>query len=64
MPHTDMGKRRKRAKVRKVMHEYKEGSLKSSSGQKVKKRKQAVAIALSEAGLSRKDRGSKSPKKA
>jgi hypothetical protein len=37
------------AKVHKVMHEYKEGSLKSSSGRKVTGRKQAVAIALSEA---------------
>ncbi|MEO8099442.1 MAG: DUF6496 domain-containing protein [Acidobacteriota bacterium] len=37
------------AKVKKVMHEFKEGDLKSSSGQKVTKRKQAVAIALSEA---------------
>ncbi len=32
-----------------VMDEFKHGSLKSSSGQKVTKRKQAVAIALSEA---------------
>lgn len=31
------------------MREFKEGSLKSSSGQKVKNPKQAVAIALSEA---------------
>ena len=36
-------------KVHKVMKEYKEGSLKSSSGSKVGSRKQAVAIALSEA---------------
>lgn len=36
-------------KVQKVMHEYKGGKLKSSSGQKVTGRKQAVAIALSEA---------------
>ncbi len=36
-------------KVGKVMSEYKHGSLKSSSGEKVKSRKQAVAIALSEA---------------
>jgi len=36
-------------KVHKVMHEFKEGSLKSSSGRRVTKRKQAVAIALSEA---------------
>jgi len=36
-------------KVGKVMGEYKSGSLKSSSGKPVKSRKQAVAIALSEA---------------
>jgi hypothetical protein len=36
-------------KIHKVMEEYKEGSLKSGSGGKVKSRKQAVAIALSEA---------------
>jgi hypothetical protein len=38
-----------RSKVRKVMHEHKEGTLKSGSGKKVTSRKQAVAIALSEA---------------
>lgn len=38
-----------KTKVHKVMKEYKEGSLKSGSGGKVKSRKQAVAIALSEA---------------
>jgi len=37
-------------KVEKVMHEYKEGDLKSSSGRKVKSRWQAVAIAMSESG--------------
>lgn len=36
-------------KVKKVMHEYKEGELKSSKGGKVTSRKQAVAIGLSEA---------------
>lgn len=36
-------------KVSQVMHEFKEGDLKSSSGAKVRKRKQAIAIALSEA---------------
>jgi len=40
-------------KVEKVMHEYKAGSLKSSSGSKVTNRKQAIAIALSEAGKSK-----------
>jgi hypothetical protein len=39
------------AKVRKVMGEYKAGKLKSSSGDKVKSRDQAVAIAMSEAGM-------------
>lgn len=36
-------------KVHKVMREYKAGKLKSSSGQKVSSRDQAVAIAMSEA---------------
>jgi len=36
-------------KVEKAVHEYKHGELKSSSGQKVTSRKQAVAIGLSEA---------------
>lgn len=36
-------------KVSKVMKEYKKGKLKSSSGKKVKNKKQAIAIALSEA---------------
>ena len=40
---------KKNGKVEKVMHEFKEGTLKSSTGQKVTKRKQAVAIALNEA---------------
>lgn len=41
-------------KVEKVMSEYKSGSLKSSSGKKVTSRKQAIAIAMSEAGMSKK----------
>lgn len=41
-------------KVAKVMKEFKEGKLKSSSGEVVTDRKQAIAIALSEAGLSSK----------
>ncbi|MEO6404210.1 MAG: DUF6496 domain-containing protein [Ferruginibacter sp.] len=36
-------------KVEKVMHEMKEGKLKSGSGQKVTNPKQAIAIGLSEA---------------
>ena len=39
--------------VERVMHEFKHGELKSGSGRKVKKPKQAIAIALSEAGASR-----------
>ncbi|WP_375181321.1 DUF6496 domain-containing protein [Chryseobacterium sp.] len=46
-------------KVGKVMHEFKEGKLKSSSGEKVTSRKQAVAIGISEA----KQEGLKVPKK-
>ena len=38
--------------VERVMHEYKHGELETSSGRKVKSRKQAVAIGLSEAGAS------------
>lgn len=38
-----------KTKVKKVMHEFKEGKLKMGKGnKKVKNRKQAVAIALSE----------------
>jgi hypothetical protein len=43
----------KQAKVGKVMREFKAGKLKSSSGQKVTNPKQAIAIGLSEAGLSK-----------
>jgi hypothetical protein len=41
-------------KVSKVMREYKAGKLKSGSGDKVKSQKQAVAIAMSEAGMAKK----------
>jgi hypothetical protein len=41
-------------KVGKVMHEYKEGALHSGKGGKVVKNpRQAVAIALSEAGMTK-----------
>jgi len=43
-----------RNKVHKVMGEFKRGQLYSGSGHKVTSRKQAVAISMSEAGLSRK----------
>lgn len=36
-------------KIATVLREFKKGKLKSSSGEKVKKRSQAIAIALSEA---------------
>src|SRR5262245_37534664 len=50
-----------RGKVRRVMHEFKHGELHSGSkeGPQVTDRKQAIAIALSEAGLSKKDRALK-----
>jgi hypothetical protein len=54
-PSGSKGKR----KVHKVMQEHKQGKLKSSSGKKVTSRKQAVAIALSEARRS----GARIPKK-
>ena len=49
-------------KIEEVMHEFKEGTLKSGKegkGGKVKSRKQAVAIGLSEA----REAGAKVPKK-
>ena len=46
-------------KVKKSMHERKRGQLKSGSGQKVKSKKQAIAIGLSEA----RREGGKVPKK-
>jgi hypothetical protein len=60
---------RARAKVHKVMEEYKEGELHSGSksGPKVKSRKQAIAIALSEAGASNRSstkKGNSKKKKA
>ena len=45
-------------KVHAVMSEFKRGTLRSGSGAVVKKRKQAIAIGLSEAGLSRKKKHS------
>ena len=50
-PTTKAGKQRK---VKKVLREFKKGQLTSGSGGRVKSRKQAIAIALSEANLSKK----------
>ena len=45
--------------VRSTMHRRKKGTLKSGSGRKVKSRKQAIAIGLSEA----RKKGAKVPRK-
>lgn len=52
MPKQSQGQKKT---VERVMHEYKHGELKSSTGKKVKSRKQAIAIGLSEAGASKKE---------
>ena len=52
-----METKKQQNKIEKVMHEFKEGTLKSGKdgvGGKVKSRDQAVAIALREAGFSKK----------
>lgn len=49
-----MNKKQRQAKISRVMREYKAGTLKSSSGQPIKNYKQAVAVALSEAGMTMK----------
>jgi len=46
------GKRAKQAKIAKVMREFKAGTLKGSDKKAITNRKQAIAIALSEAGMS------------
>ncbi len=52
-----MATRKRPAKVAKVMREYKAGSLHSGKGGKVvKSRRQAVAIAMSEAGVAKRKR--------
>ena len=64
-------KKQKKATVKKVMEEFKKGDLNiGKSSKKVKSRKQAVAIALSESGSSKKTKKrttspnkAKSPKK-
>ena len=54
-----MKKKAAAKKVQKVMHEYKAGTLKSGKkgpgkGPKVESKRQAIAIAMSEAGMSKK----------
>lgn len=63
MATTPKTKSGKQAKVGKVMKEYKEGTLHSGSksGPAVTNKKQAIAIAMSEAGMPM--RGSKKVKK-
>jgi arginine repressor len=46
------GKKAKQAKISRVLREFKAGTLKSSSGEKITNYKQAVAVALSQAGMS------------
>lgn len=48
-----MTTKQKQAKIAKVMREFKAGTLKGSDKKPVKNRKKAIAIALSEAGMSR-----------
>ena len=51
---------KKKTKVEKVMHEYKTGTLHSGKGGPVvKKKAQAVAIAMSEAGMAKKGKKKK-----
>lgn len=49
-----MTNKQRQNKIRKVMREFKAGTLKSSSGEAIKNPRQAIAIALSEAGMSKK----------
>jgi len=51
--------KKSQSKVKRAMHERKAGTLKSGSGKKIKSRKQAIAIGLSEARKA----GAKVPKK-
>lgn len=50
-------------KIAKVMREAKGGTLRTSAGTPPKSRKQTIAIALSEAGVSKKKRGKSNGRK-
>ena len=50
--------------VGRVMHEYKHGELETSTGKPVKNRKQAVAIAMHEAGCHEPGKPEKEPRKS
>lgn len=49
-----MATARQQKKVKKVLDEYKAGTLRSSSGKPVTSRDQAIATAMSEAGIRKK----------
>lgn len=49
--------------VERVMHEFKHGELKTRGGAKVKSRRQAIAIGLSEAGASKEQSPSENRKR-
>ena len=59
-------KKAKQKRVKDELHKFKEGTLHSGSkkGPRVMDRNQAIAIALSEAGLSKKDKKRAAKKKA
>ena len=58
MPKLSTPKKAKQKRIKDELHKFKEGTLRSGSkkGPKVTDRKQAIAIALSEAGFSKKDK--------
>lgn len=55
---------KKEEKIAKVMREFRAGTLKSSSGRKVTSLAQARAIAMSEAGMKRKEEDKKKKRKS
>ena len=59
-----MKKEKGKKKIARVMREYKKGTLNSGKGGPVvKNRRQAVAIAMSEAGMAKKAKSKKTKKK-